>query len=160
MLTQEKLHELFDYSEGQLLPKVKYSSKTKIGFPIGGLNTEGYVKTGLFKKDYYLHRLVFLFHHGYLPVFIDHIDHDKTNNKIENLRAANSHQNGWNTLTRVDNKSGIKNVHWYEPNKKWVVTMKINKKTIYFGSFDVLELAELVAYEARLKYHGQFACHG
>lgn len=44
-------------------------------------------------------------------------------------------------------------------NKKWNVTLAANNKSMYFGSFDDLELAELVAIEARDKYHGKFACH-
>jgi hypothetical protein len=158
MITQEELKELFEYKDGQLLAKVKYYPNTRIGVPIGGVNSLGYMQTSIHNKKYYLHRLIFLYHYGYFPESVDHIDHDRTNNRIENLRAATLQENNCNLGMRATNKSGVKNVHWNKTNKNWNVTLRHKNKSMYFGSFDDLELAELVACEARAKYHGRFAC--
>ena len=159
MITQEQLKELVEYKNGQLVAKVKWADKIVIGSPLGGYNKDGYINVSIQKKRYYVHRLIFLYHYGFLPETVDHIDGDKGNNKIENLRPASLHQNNYNVKTPKSNKSGVKNVHWNKKNNNWNVTMAANNKSMYFGSFDDLELASLVAEEARNLYHKEFACH-
>jgi hypothetical protein len=97
--------------------------------------------------------------YGYLPKYIDHIDGNPSNNKIENLREVTNSQNCKNSKISITNKSGVKNVHWNKENKKWRVQLTINGKTKCFGSYDNLDTAELVAQEARNKYHGEYARH-
>ena len=94
-----------------------------------------------------------------MPKLIDHIDNDPSNNKIENLREATRHQNGTNAKTWSNNISGAKNVSWHKQCKKWRVRVSINKKMETIGLFDDFDLAELVAVEARNKFHGNFARH-
>lgn len=55
------------------------------------------------------------------------------------------------------NNTGIKNVSWEAAKQKFRVALQVNKVRKFFGYFDDLELAELVAVEARAKYHGAFA---
>ena len=57
---------------------------------------------------------------------------------------------------KIDNKSGSKNVHWNKQRNKWTVMIRVDKKQKYIGLFEDLELAELVATEARDKYHKEF----
>ena len=126
---------------------------------VGSVDAYGYLRFG-HKRNYYLaHRIIFLLHHGFIPEIIDHIDGNPSNNSITNLRAATKSTNALNRHARVDNKIGIKNVCWSKLRKKWVVNMNINKKKTQLGYFEDLELAELVAIEARNKYHGEFAKH-
>jgi hypothetical protein len=75
------------------------------------------------------------------------------------LRPATYPENNRNARIRKDNSSGCKNVCWRKDRKKWVVGIRINGKRINFGFFDDLELADLVAHEARDKYHKDFARH-
>jgi len=65
--------------------------------------------------------LIFLYHHGYLPKFVDHIDGNKKNNRIENLREATKSQNAMNQKVSTRNTSGIKGVMWHKRDKKWFV---------------------------------------
>jgi hypothetical protein len=146
-LSYEEAKEHFIEIDGQLYKKV------------GCANPDGYINVGFKRKYYAAHRLVFLLNHGFLPEVVDHIDGDPTNNKISNLRAATKSTNALNRGPRVDNKLGIKNVCWSKLRKKWVVNININKKKTQIGYFEDLELAELVAIEARNKYHGEFAKH-
>lgn len=159
MVTQEQLKELVEYKEGFLIAKVKWADKIVVGNIVGTKNKDGYLQVSIQKKKYYVHRLIFLYHFGFLPESVDHIDGDKNNNRIENLRAASLHQNNYNVKTPKSNKSGVKNVHWNKKNNNWNVTLAANNKSMYFGSFDDLELAALVAEEARNLYHGKYACH-
>ena len=110
-------------------------------------------------KCFKAHRLVFLYHHGYLPECVDHIDGDKTNNKIENLRAATKEENCHNQKIRSTNKSGYKGVKWVEHCKKWQVEVCKNYKQLRFGMYEDLELAGLVAIEATELIHGRFSAY-
>lgn len=98
-------------------------------------------------------------HHGYLPDVIDHIDGDILNNKIENLRPATHTQNMRNTKLSSRNNSGVKGVNWDKKSNKWRVHISVDGKTKTFGRFKDMELAELIAIEARDKYYGEFARH-
>lgn len=158
MVTQEQVKELFDYRDGELYWKV-FKPHTKKDKPVGYV-AKKYKIVSIDYKNYLNHRIIFLWHHGYLPKEIDHIDGNPLNNKIENLRAATRQQNMFNKLANPINKTGIKNVVWVEEKKKYKVQLNINKKYIFLGYYKDLELAELTAIEARNKYHKEFANHG
>jgi len=98
-------------------------------------------------------------HHNYFPEYIDHIDNNPLNNKIENLRECTLSQNSQNQKLKSNNTSRIKNVTWHKRVKKWQVQIMINGKNKYFGVYEDLHLAELVATEARIKYYAEFARH-
>ena len=107
-------------------------------------------------KQEYEHRLVYLWHFGYVPKEIDHINGDKRDNRIENLREANRSQNMRNVKLKRNNTSGAKGVCWSKEKNKWVVRVSVNKKTIHCGYYEDFELAALVSAEAIDKYHGYF----
>jgi hypothetical protein len=97
--------------------------------------------------------------HGYLPKVLDHINGDRKDNRIENLREANHQTNAYNQNMKRNNVSGIKGVSWNNDRQKWAVRVNHNKKT-YQRYVQDLELAELVAIEMRSKLHGDYANHG
>lgn len=158
-MNKELAHKLFTYNNGKLYWKAKFSkySNAKIGSETGSIDCDGYKRTKVNKKVYGTHQLIFLMFYGYIPTQIDHINKNKLNNSIENLRVASHSQNQHNKAIQKNNTSGVKGVSWYKRLKKWQVQIMVNKKAIHFGHFDDLELAELVATEARHKYHGIFA---
>ena len=159
MITKELLNKIFQYKDGELYWKEKTSpySHIKIGDKAGCVNKEGYVVICVNKKIHKAHRLIFLMHHGYLPKEIDHKDTNPLNNRIENLREATTSQNGYNKNIQKNNKSGSKNVSWSKVANKWAVQIKVNGNLKHIGYFEDLELADLVAQEARDLYHGEFA---
>jgi len=161
MITQEIAHQLFEYRDGALYWKIKPCRRDPIGTKAGHFDSaRGYTSINYQKKRYYLHRIIFLMQHGFLPAEIDHIDGNKANNKIENLRACSHSENGFNKAAQNNSKSGVKNVSWSKVRNKWIVFIKSNNKQKNIGGFDDLELAELVAVMAREKYHGAYANHG
>jgi len=102
------------------------------------------------------HRLIFLWHHGYLPVQVDHVNMNKTDNRIENLRSSDASRNQMNTVVRTSTKSGLKGVHWDESRGAWMSRIKINGKHVFLGRFATKE----EAYEARKQaqhIHGDHA---
>ena len=159
ILTQNYLKEILEYKNGELYWKISKAQKLKIGDIAGGLRNDGRKATKINNKLYLNHRLIFFYHYGYFPKMIDHIDLNPLNNKIENLREVTRSQNFWNTPIPKRNKSGIKNVSWHKASKKWVVQIGVNGENKILGYFEDIELADLVAQEARDKYHGAYARH-
>lgn len=161
-LTQEYLKSILDYDfdTGVFTWKVNKAQRTKIG-DVAGWSYNGYREIEINNKKYKAHRLAWLYVHGEMPKnLIDHIDGDRSNNKISNLREATYQENSENYKTPKTNKSGVKNVSWYKNLNKWVVSISVKKTAKTIGYYDDLELAELVAVEARNKYRGEFANHG
>jgi len=154
MLTQELVQSIFDYQDGNLIRKIG----REIDLGVAGFKTpKGYIKVKIGKKAHAAHRIIFLWHHGFLPDVIDHIDGNKSNNKIENLRSATKAENSANQKIRTTNTSGMKGVSWQTANKKWRVAICKNYKPIYLGLYDDYDLACLVAAEATDLYHGNFS---
>jgi hypothetical protein len=101
--------------------------------------------------------LIFLLEHGYLPKEIDHINGDRPDNRIENLREATRRENPYNQGMCKNNTSGFRGVSWHNHSKAWLVRLCVNGKSKIIGYFKDLELAGLVADEARALHHGKFA---
>ncbi len=156
---QARLHELFDYKEGQLLWKIRLG-RGRAGAAAGCFTNYPYKQVRIDGVMHSLHRLIFLYHHGYCPDVIDHADANALNNDILNLRGATVSQNGLNKKTSATSSTKIKNVSWYGKLQKYRVAIQIDNKYKHFGYYKDPELAELVAIEARDKYCGRFAHHG
>ena len=146
------LHELFDYCDGTLY--------WKNGRKAGWKTTTGYEIVRIKGKSMYVHRAIFCMINGYLPKAIDHIDGNKSNNLIENLRVADCSQNACNRKKRTDNTSGVKGISWHKPRQKWQANICVNQKQKYLGLFNTLEEAKQVVEKARIHYHGSYANHG
>ena len=164
--SQEEINKVLVYKDGDLIWRERGNGKFDkqfAGKKAGSLHSKGYwvVRFNQFGAVM-AHLIVWTMHNGEIPkgMDIDHIDGDKLNNKIDNLRLATRSQNFCNIGLRSNNKSGHKNVFWSKQSKKWRVDINFNKKIIIRRDFDDLEIACLVASEFRDKFHGQFANSG
>lgn len=160
MISHKYALSLFDYRDGALYWRVRKSLKTSIGDSVGWFPGSGYGRVRIDGKGYYVHRIIFLYHHGRMPKEIDHIDGNKSNNKIENLRECTKSQNQYNRKLDASNTSGIKGVYWHINSKKWIARINNRGKHIYLGCFNDIEVAEQVVRIERLRLHGEFANHG
>ena len=155
--SQEVLRSKFDYhQDGYLVWKIK-CKRANIGAKAGIVHPNGYLRTGINGKIYLNHRLIYIWHHGVLPEMVDHIDGNKLNNDINNLRIANNVTNQQNQKLKKENTSGFKNVSFCCQTKKWAVKIRIDGKSRTIGRYKDIELASLVAQETRAKYHGEYA---
>lgn len=158
-ITFELLHELFEYREGQLIRKKTTSPNAKAGNPAGGKDTLGYITVSLRGKRYLAHRLIWLMHYKYLPMFVDHINGDKSDNRIENLREATKAENAHNSAMRKDNTSGAKGVGWHKARNKWRAYLQLNGRYVHLGLFTKISEAKAAVTLARQDLHGEFARH-
>lgn len=160
MLTYEKIHELLKYlPNGELLRKVSTSPRAIEGMIVGCVGTRGYKYFSIDGKKYYNHRIVWFLHNKKMPKYLDHIDGNRLNNKIDNLRECNLTQNACNSLKRKDNTSGYKGVNWFKPQNKWRARINMYGKEYHFGYFDSIEKAIDVVTNGRKKIHQEFARH-
>jgi hypothetical protein len=155
MITQDEALNMFEYRDGVLLWKNSVRPSFN-GKEAGYNNGSGYRKINIKGIQYYVHRIIYLMQHGKCPKIIDHIDRNPSNNKIENLREATSSQNAINSFRKRKASSGVTNVSFNKKRNKYGVYVRVNCKNTFFGSFDDLELAELVAQEAKAKHYGIF----
>jgi hypothetical protein len=158
IITKDYLEKLFHYKDGFLYWK-KTKGPAKAGKIAGRISTQGYYQVGINYKVYAKHRLIFLMHHGYLPIEVDHKDGNKQNNRIENLRAATSSQNSFNKPKKSTNTSGVKGVNWDKGSSQWIARCEVDKKRYFLGRFDDIKEAEKVIVQFRNQYHGSFANH-
>jgi hypothetical protein len=157
----DRFNEAFEYCDGKLFWKINTNpSKKFIGKEAGCSSSGAYGVVNLDKKSYSIHKVIYCMHKGEMPIVVDHINGDYKDHRIENLRAADHHTNNYNKGFQSNNKLGIKNVCWNAQNKKYWVQVRANGNNVVSKMFDDLELAELVAIEARDKFHGEFANHG
>jgi hypothetical protein len=154
-----RLRELFEYRDGALYWKQDRGSQ-KCKNQKAGCLTGGYLKLRVRELGGAVaaHRVIFAMHHGYFPQEVDHINGNKLDNRIENLRSVSRSQNRMNAGKMRNNRSGCKNV--YPHKDKWCVSLRVGKKPFYLGIYKDLELADLVAHMAREKFHGAYAHHG
>jgi len=158
-ITQELVRNLFMYRDGNLV-RITARCGIRIGDTAGSLNATGYHEIKIDNKVYKTHRLIFLYHHGYLPEFLDHIDGNRSNNKIDNLRPCTLSENAHNSKINKNSKSGIKGVTWHTKNEVWRADIRINDKLKYLGCFPNMSYAADAVRSAREFYHGDFANHG
>lgn len=157
MLTQELALNEFYYVDGSLYFKRSKDNQIDKGDLAGGIASHGYIQARLGRGRYLLHRIIFMMHHGYLPKYIDHIDHDRLNNRIENLRECTFSQNRCNTPRQMSNTSGEKGVSWDKECRSWHVRVSMNGKRMSFGRFKNFDEAQSVAIQKRKELHGNFA---
>jgi len=162
-LTQERLKSIFHYDPdtGIFTRIAKIGRRGKIGNTVGTLHkVYGYI---IFRVDgvlYLSHRLAWLYVFGYLPKFqVDHINHNRADNKILNLREVTHSDNQRNKSLSKRNKSGVTGVYWYEPTKKWHASIMWNGKIIHLGYFANKIDAVKVRKDAEFKY-GYHKNHG
>lgn len=151
-------HEYFEYRDGHLFWKKKPRSRTEIGEAVGySLMPNGYMRVGLKGKRYYIHRVIFCMHHGYMPDSVDHKDTNRANNLIDNLRDATSTQNHANQTKRSGLSSKYKGVSWRNDRNKWKAQIKVASKTISLGVFHNEDDAGRAYDQKAIELFGEFA---
>ena len=137
MLNQNRLKELFFYDESTgVFTRLKKMGRGGKGSSPGTENKDGYLYCMVDGKNYYLHRLAWLYVYGHMPIgLIDHINREIKDNRISNLRDVNNSENAQNRVASKNNKLGIKGVSYCKYAKKFEASITcdgIKKRIGYF----------------------------
>jgi hypothetical protein len=159
----EWLREHLDYNPvtGDITIKKRWHKRHTVivGKTIGYLSN-GYLRTEVNKKSFFIHRVAYAIYHGILPVdgdIIDHINGNPFDNRIENLRECNNSQNQQNSRRPKSNTSGVKGVAWCKQKQKWRGRITVDGADVHIGFFATVVEAEDAMTAARAKLHGLFA---
>ena len=146
--SQEALRGLFSYKDGRLFRKtVGSNGKHKVGDMAGYMNQTGYYHVKIGAVEYKAHRLIWKIHHGTEPACIDHIDDDKANNRIENLREV-SHRENCSKAARYRKKSDLPIGVWVQRNGRYMAMVQLDGKRRSCGTYDTPEQAHQAYMEA------------
>lgn len=148
----------YDAESGSFRRIVATSWNAPEGPLVGKLSASGYRTVRIGERSIFLHRIAWAIYYGSWPDFIiDHINGDRSDNRISNLRNASLNQNQHNQGIRKTNSSGVKGVSWCASKHKWLATICVKGKTIYLGRHDTIDGAADAYRMAALEFHGTFA---
>lgn len=153
------LASLFEYDadSGTLVRKISTSANAKAGAVVGSLDGKGYLHVSIYKRFVRIHRIVYFLHTGEVPKQIDHVDRNRTNNRVENLRPCDEHRNAGNTGMYKHNTSGYRGVSFNTKRRRWCAQIKKFGKQTPLGDFATKEEAALRYNEAAREHFGEFA---
>ena len=147
-LSKDTVCELFTERDGKLYNKYTRGWQAKAGEQAGSLKHTGYRQVRINSKMYQEHRVVYVIHHGHIPnrLQIDHINGDRADNRIANLRLLTHTQN-------CQNKKSAKGFSYNKRLNKYSAQLKVKGKQIYLGMFDTKEQAKGAYLEAKKLHH-------
>lgn len=155
----QRIKEFLDYNPetGSFTWLQNRKGHTRAGMSAGCNHGKGYVTIAFDGIEYLAHRLAWAMSHGSLDinVQIDHLNGDRADNRLKNLRAATHAENCRNSKVRKHSKSGVKGVR--KRGTKWHVRIRFDNKAIWVGSYETLEDAKQAYEAAAIKYFEEFA---
>lgn len=143
----------YDSETGSFTWLVSPSKRIKAGSLAGSLHHKGYIQIRINKKNYLAHRLAWLYHYGTLPnKTIDHINGEKNDNRITNLRDISQSDNCQNLL-RSRGSSGLIGAHFQKLRNRWSSSIKLNGIKTHLGYFKTAEEAHTAYLAAKRSMH-------
>lgn len=155
MITQEFVKSILDYNKntGIFRWKVRRGCRGAVGAKTGSKDGHGYIQIKIDGERHLAHRIAWLYENGYWSEnIIDHINRDRSDNRICNLREASTSCNARNANKRKDNESGVTGVYWDKRNKRWKSFICENGDKKHLGIFKSKLDAVKERFDAEEKY--------
>lgn len=153
-LLRSRFKDLFHYCDktGDLTRLQTRCGRALSGSKVRSPNSQGYYRVYVDGERYFAHRVIFLMVYGYLPKQVDHINQDKTDNRIDNLRPATHAQNMFNRPIFKNNTTGRQGVDFKDG--KYRARIQVDGKSEYIGKFNCLEEASSAYEKRRIELQG------
>ena len=148
-ISLDLINEFFEVKNSKLIWKTNKANCIKIGDEAGSLGNKGYRQVTINGKIYRAHRIIYMIYHNMeIPIEnqIDHIDGNKLNNSIENLRLVTNQENHFN-------RTKAKGYTWCKNAKKFLSRIGVNGKYKHLGSFDTKDEARDAYLKAKKELH-------
>lgn len=153
MVTVERVRDLLNYNPftGDLTWRVRCGSRGMPGKKAGSPTKNGYVEITFCGNRFYAHRVIWFYVHGVWPKQIDHKNGIRTDNRLNNLRAADAGNNAQNLRKRTKNTSGYTGA--FRSRGRWRSQIKCGNKQHFLGVFDSPEEAHAAYATAKKQLH-------
>lgn len=149
---KEYLNSILSYCDGMLYAKVTRGN-IKAGKLLGN-DHGGYKRLCILGAHYLVHRIIWKMHHGYDAINIDHINNDRSDNRIDNLKEITHKDNSRKQIMPINNSSGFIGVSLVKSSNKYKSMIGVDGKDIVIGTFSDINEAATAYNDAARKYHG------
>jgi len=163
--TFEELSKYFSYdAESGIVTNRIGRGMVVRGAVSGSVGNNGYLVTGFNYQRFLTHRLAWILHYGEWPKDeIDHINHNVSDNRIDNLRVVTRSEQNRNATLSKNNKSGAVGVSFNNKSRKWIASIGDQGTSVHVGSFPSFQLAKEAREAANVQYgyhsnHGSVTC--
>lgn len=152
--------ELFEYDRNAGTFRYKSTSGKAMSGDVAGTtkSRKGYRSIRIDGHSYRAHRLVWIMHYDEWPlVWVDHINGDRDDNRIDNLRLATPAQSSGNMVKKVSASKVLKGASYRPQTGRWRSSIKIGGRNTHLGIFDTEQEAHEAYRDASLRIHGEFS---
>lgn len=159
-ITPSELHMFLKYEPetGVLtwVPRTgKWSSRWNsryAGKQAGYMDAHGYRAVKLLDRAYLAHRVAWAMTHGEWPECVDHLNGNRSDNRLANLRSVSRKMNQRNQKMHSTNTSGRTGVCWAKKSQKWIATIKVDGRQTHLGYYENFDDAVIAREAAEQKY--------
>ncbi|NBJ09328.1 HNH endonuclease [Microvirga arsenatis] len=155
-LPPERLRELLTYDPGtgDIRWAVRRSGSRGIGSIAGHTSKDGYIRIEINDRSFLAHRVAWALYHGvWPPAYLDHLNGNRSDNRIANLRSATATENRRYRASR--NSTGFRGVS--RSGNRFAASITVDGRTIHLGSYRLPEVAAEVYAQAARQHFGEFA---
>lgn len=143
LIWRERTGHHFSQGERAAHHRANQFNSTFAGKEAFGIGPDGYRKGRLLNRPVRAHRVAFAHYYGRWPTEVDHINRDRSDNRITNLREVTHRENSINRGVQSNNTSGVAGVTWSKSKMKWTAHIKHNGRQKHLGTFSCFEDAKL-----------------
>jgi hypothetical protein len=171
----EQFKEMFEYENGNLIWKTRPQKHFKnvrgwkifnsryAGKKAGCVAKTGYVFIAVNCKNHLAHRIIWVMHRGPIPngLWVDHLNHIRHDNRIDNLRLVDAADNQKNVSLRGTSNSGVTGIHWDARCKKWCASITSHGKRQFLGRHESKTAAITARKQAEIElgFHSNHGSH-
>lgn len=135
LLWKHRSADMFASNRSATVWNIRFAGKPALD----SSHPDGYKQGSIFGKLYLKHRVLLAMKLGYWPEYVDHINGNRADNRLCNLRSVTKSENGRNSAKPITNTSGHIGVSWNKRDRKWTAYITLDQKRKALGNFTLLQ---------------------